>query len=436
VRRILVLAILIGAGALPRLGAAHVRADDDDVAAARAQVESSRLLMERRYAAIARQQDSLKALAQEIRAAQRDDGLPEWLATDAVQSGMEALAADARDGAEPSRTAAYVPLSKVLPERAPRFTLWGSALIDRVRAFAVLHADAGAAELLAKAILVIADTPPPDAWDGWFQDDPVVVEWRAQNGRLADVLRTEAAARPTEMVRLEKGRFELGPWEGWTNDLGAKDNRRVKVSVKLLHVDRHEVTRGQYHAYLLTLEPAARAVQLPVGWTTAGGLPQLDPERASHPVTGVTFAQARAYARSLGKRLPSEDEWERIAAGGDEARVFPWGSDAKGRSWVHKGDDDAEPVSVTEHPDDVTSDGVLGMAGNVKEMVATYSDRKPVKARVKPGARIVIRGGGFRTRASECQTRWRWFAEAEKSADDVGFRCVMDDAEFRRRGGR
>jgi len=411
--------------------------EGEPVASARARVDASRKQMEERYANVESQQHRLRRLAVEIRAKARAREVPDWLNTDAVQLGILALAADARGEGEPSRIESYVPLSVVLPDRAPRWALWGRVVTDRARAFAVVDARLSPADILSKAILVVADTPTPDAWDGWFQDDPVVAEWSARNKELEIALRIESASRPTQLVRLEKGRLEVGPWEGWTYDLGAKDNKRAKVSFsKPLHVDRHEVTCAQYHAYLLGLDAAERGKQLPHGWELNGDVPVLPPDRADHPITGVTFLQARAYASSLGKRLPSEDECERSAAGGDESRRFPWGSDPKGRTWVHGREADAGPEPVATHPDDVTPEGVLGMAGNVKEMVATYSDRKPVKGRVKPEARIVVRGGGFRTRTNECQTRWRWFVEAAKSGDDVGFRCVMDDAEFRRRGSR
>lgn len=443
-RRFVVLALLLGLCAPWRAAVAQdapvAKSPVDDVAAARARVEESRASMELRYGEIERQHEQLRRLAQEVEVAERAGGLPGWLTADAVRRATKALADDARAGIEPGADAVYAPLALVFPGRAQKWPLWGSVLMARARAFAIVDKTLSGAEIVAKSILVIAATPTPEAWDGWFQDDPIVIEWRARNARLEALQVREAAAAPSQLIALAGGRFAVGPWEGWTSDLGPKRNKRTKVSIKLLHVDRDEVTCGQYQAYLLTVDPKDRAALLPSGWElSSDGAPVLPSGSAGLPVTGVTFAQARDYAASLGKRLPTENEWERIAAGGDEARVFPWGSEVGKRQWVHRSAGDAGAAQmrpVGEQPDDSSPEGVLGLAGNVKEMVATYADRKPVRGRVKPDARIVVRGGGFRTRASECQTRWRWFVEAGSSSDDVGFRCVMDDADFRRRGGR
>ena len=47
---------------------------------------------------------------------------------------------------------------------------------------------------------------------------------------------------------------------------------------------------------------------------------------ANKPVTWVSLEDARAYAAWAGKRLPHEWEWQYVAQGGDENRIYPWGN--------------------------------------------------------------------------------------------------------------
>ena len=100
-----------------------------------------------------------------------------------------------------------------------------------------------------------------------------------------------------------------------------------------------------------------------------------DPQRAQHPVTNVTWSQARAYCQWSNRRLPTEAEWEKAARGTD-GRRYPWGdSEEMIKSWlkerdVRTGSNGTAPVGSL--PENVSPYGVFDLIGNVWEWVRDW----------------------------------------------------------------
>jgi serine/threonine-protein kinase len=137
------------------------------------------------------------------------------------------------------------------------------------------------------------------------------------------------------------------------------------------------------------------------------------------PVVMVDWTTADALARSMGWRLPWEDEWEKAARGVD-ARAFPWGEHLD-PSWGCIKDSHAGPMlpaRVTEYPLDESPYGVRGLSGNVSEwcldaMAPTGDERAHV-----------IRGGSFRTAATGARAAERHFGSVGHRDGSLGFRLV------------
>ncbi len=117
----------------------------------------------------------------------------------------------------------------------------------------------------------------------------------------------------------------------------------------------------------------------PRGWS--GGL---YPEgKSDHPVVGVTWYEADAYARWAGKQLPTWDQWWRAALG-DEPRVYPWGSDVEAADLrANFGLVDTEPAG--SYSLGVSPWGAYDMAGNAGEWLQDLGGH-PQKARVVGGS--------------------------------------------------
>ena len=116
------------------------------------------------------------------------------------------------------------------------------------------------------------------------------------------------------MKLIPAGKFRMGT-NRLANDNGEKPIHSVYLDA--FYMDTHEVTVGEYKEFLLD-----------------SGHPTSLPESVSevsptdrHPVVGVSWHDAMAYARWAGKRLPTEAEWEKAARAGLMDKNYPWGND-------------------------------------------------------------------------------------------------------------
>jgi formylglycine-generating enzyme required for sulfatase activity len=212
------------------------------------------------------------------------------------------------------------------------------------------------------------------------------------------------------------------------------------VRVATFWIDRNEVTVGDMRA---CLDRGACTARLGAGplCTLGRGDPKV-------PVNCVPWHAADAYCRAVGKRLPTEAEWELAAGAGQKAR-FPWGSsppncgvavtlmsNRSGASCSPRG-----PLAIGTHPRGASPFGVEDMAGNVEEWVADwYADKyevlplpQTVPSAALPsaagpafGVAHVLRGGGWMSRPRETRVTARSWGSPNEAGPNVGFRCARD----------
>lgn len=200
------------------------------------------------------------------------------------------------------------------------------------------------------------------------------------------------------MVKVEAGEAVIG------SDFGPPDAlKQKKKTFKAFYIDRYEVTNAEYRKFV-----DATSYKAPSHWS--GG--RIPPGKENHPVVNVSLADARAYARWAGKRLPSEEEWE-YAARGKKSLEFPWG-EAEPEGKCHF--DASTTVEVGSFPEDKSPFGAYDMTGNVSEWTAS-----------RDGGKYVIRGGKYDD-AILPQNFFR-FLVTSGPRSEVGFRCVKDPIE-------
>jgi len=159
-----------------------------------------------------------------------------------------------------------------------------------------------------------------------------------------------------------------------------------------------------------------------------------DHRLANHPVVGLSWFEARAYALWCGLRLPTEEEWQmaaswHIRSSANIYRRFPWG-DAMDRDrcnlWISG---IGETVPVDAYPQGAAPNNVLQLVGNIWEwnssdFEVTDADGRPVLGEMPMKG---LRGGAFDTYfENQATSTFRTGLIALARSHNVGFRCAMD----------
>jgi sulfatase modifying factor 1 len=191
-------------------------------------------------------------------------------------------------------------------------------------------------------------------------------------GQAASVPSAIQPARPPDgMVYVPGGTFDKGPPESVTG----KAPQATQVAPFFL--DRTEVT---VEAYLACVRAKGCTASKPEEECNATA----KEPRLRHPMNCITKGQAEQYCAGLGKRLPSEAEWE-FAARGTDGRIYPWGNAPavdqlcwQGKRFVVESKRSREAVKDTcpvgSFPAGASPFGALDMAGNVAEWTSTVEN--------------------------------------------------------------
>ncbi|MBT3343960.1 MAG: SUMF1/EgtB/PvdO family nonheme iron enzyme [Gemmatimonadetes bacterium] len=227
---------------------------------------------------------------------------------------------------------------------------------------------------------------------------------------------------PLEMVQIAAGRFRMG-----TNTPGREDeNPEHLISLKSYYIDKYEVTNLQYKEFV-----QVTGHRSPSHWRN-NTFP--DARLADHPVVNVSWDDAKAYADWVGKRLPTEAEWERAALD-DGRNEYAWrgASNAENANFDNP---DGKTTPVDRYPNGKSALGIWDMCGNVSEWVADWYDSKyyQMSPETDPsgpdgGHQKTHRGGGYHENRMGIRAKSRHMAMSSVSNDYIGFRCTLDEPE-------
>ncbi len=242
-----------------------------------------------------------------------------------------------------------------------------------------------------------------------------------------------------DMIVIPAGEGCLG-YEG----LLAQDNERpcLRVALAAYAIDRFPVTCEEYQGFLAAGGYQRREFWSAAGWRWLQEQPVDRPlywstarEWARHPVCGVSWYEAEAYATFVQKRLPTEAEWAWAARGQPDGQsgLYPWGAQPPSASRCNYGGLIGHTTPVDAYPAGRSPEGGWDWLGNVWEWTATrfagypgfvpypYAGYSQVYF---DDQHYVLRGGSWATQPWSLRGSFRnWYQPGVRQIL-AGFRCA------------
>ena len=254
------------------------------------------------------------------------------------------------------------------------------------------------------------------------------------------------------MVLIPAGSFEMGG----EDDLAKDDEQPVHtVHLEAFYMDVYEVTNVQFKVFVDSNPGVLRVLEEEFGtigdsghlfpWpvtNSLAGKTDVFAETSNHPVVNVSWYAAMIYAEWVGKRLPTEAEWEYAARGGLSGKKYPWG-DTITPADANYDENVGDTTPVGQYP--ANGYGLHDMVGNVWEWcidaydadfyAASDNSRNPLAGgevdtlkTIRADSGRVLRGGCWANSARDLRVADRSDSAPIYTRGDCGFRCVKDVA--------
>ncbi|KAB2836825.1 MAG: formylglycine-generating enzyme family protein [Candidatus Brocadia sp.] len=230
----------------------------------------------------------------------------------------------------------------------------------------------------------------------------------------------------SEMAFIPAGTFLYGSRE---NDPVASSDEKPQrvIDLHAFYMDVYPVTNEQYRNFLQTMKPDKDTLRK---WMNLEGSYEqercrIKKDRKDYtvengyercPVIYVRWLGADAYAKWAGKRLPTEQEWEKAARGPD-GRVYPWGDTFDAALCNSAESGIGETIEVDKFLKGKSYYGCYDMAGNVWEWTDSWYEKEKYR---------VLRGGSWLDGGNYCRCALRLSLVVPDVRNDggIGFRCA------------
>jgi gamma-glutamyl hercynylcysteine S-oxide synthase len=251
-----------------------------------------------------------------------------------------------------------------------------------------------------------------------------------------------------EMIKIPAGEFIIG-----SNEIDALDNEMSAHQVYLdtYFIDSYPVICKDFRYFMqaegyekhqywsdagwkwLQSETVKHKIKQPLYWHD-------DATWDNHPVCGVSYYEAEAYAKFVGKRLPTEAEWEKAArwdVQSNRSCKYPWGEEEPTAEYCNCAGIMYQPQTtpVNTYPQGKSAFGMYDALGNVWEWTSSWFDGYPgfksypytgYSQLYFDGEHRVLKGGSWSTRIWVMRSSFRNWYHPHVREIFAGFRCVRD----------
>lgn len=292
-------------------------------------------------------------------------------------------------------------------------------------------------------------------------------EWPDNTSISGDKYEVDLGILKFNMIRVEGGEMMIGATNEQENDAEGNEHPVHKVNIatfyfgqfpitqnvweivmgynkshyKNLETERFSDSIAYYNAYyngskMISNMRTVLSVMPPMGWFSMGF--EENPllkyvlysfDKGHYPVENISHDEALEFVRRLSKMtnisfsLPTEEEWEYAARGGQKSQGFKYaGSDNIDEvAWYRDNANGSTHPVGEKKPNEL---GICDMSGNVWEWTETPAHSYATD--IETGGNIYIRrGGSWWHEAKNCRVARRYASDHLKKTSGLGLRVVI-----------